>query len=157
MLVHIRSALDVRECGQRQQKSLLDTIFMQSANVAVTSTLTLQFGAEFAGPLSWAPSPSWEADYSKISQSFDNRSNGDPHLPHILRHAIYPPKFRSPHSPDSFHDSSGYFIIVHSSKVPCQSQPYCRYRSWLFLIPQTFFPALNNKFYVRLFFQKHKL
>lgn len=99
MLVQVRSALDVRECWQRPQKSLLDTIFMQSVNVAVTSASTLQFGPESAGPFSWAPSASWEADCSKISQSSDNHSNGDPHLPHILHHSIHPPKFRSPHSP----------------------------------------------------------
>jgi len=51
-------------------------------------------------------------------------------------------------------DSSGYFTIVHSSYVPFQSQPRCRYRPWLFLIPQTPFSCTEQYILRKTFLSK---
>jgi len=60
-------------------------------------------------------------------------SSLDPKILQIFYPTIHPPKLRFPHSPAAFefgiHDSSGYFIIVHSLCCPCSRQPYCFNRS----------------------------
>lgn len=53
----------------------------------------------------------------------------DPKILQIFYPTIHPSKLRFPHSPAAFefgiHDSSGYFIIVHSLCWPCSRQPCC--------------------------------